>query len=141
MTEEKEQEAFNEMAKYYDEQQWKWSKAKEELKGLIHPKYFDFAESNDTYYSEGVFEIEETDERTSGYSKNRHCRIKETNDSRLYMYTTSEVECYDFESEYEGEPVEYWVWQQTGYLGDDYSGFLLLPLLDGKRFWKIGYSC
>lgn len=137
MTEE--QEAFNEMAKYYDGQQSKWSKAKEEIKELIHPKYFDFAENNDTYYSEGIVEIEETDERINGYSNTRHCRIKDG--SPLYLYTTNEVECYGFESKYEGEPVEYWVWQETGFCEDDYSGFMLLPLLDGKRFWKVGYSC
>ncbi len=33
-----------------------------------------------------------------------------------------------------------YIWQTTGYLGDDYSGWILLPLSDG-RYWKIYYNC
>ena len=57
------------------------------------------------------------------------------------MHGTDTIETLNEDSKYEGEEIEYYVWQTTGYMGDDYSGFLLLPLLDGKRFWKVGYSC
>ena len=32
-----------------------------------------------------------------------------------------------------------YIWQTTGYAGDDYSGEILVPLKDGK-FWKISYA-
>ena len=32
------------------------------------------------------------------------------------------------------------VWQTTGCCEDDYSGYLLFPLNNGK-YWKISYSC
>lgn len=117
----------------------KWETAKTEIKDLIDHKYFSFAEDHNTYYSEGIVEIVETDERNSGYSDYKHCRTKE-NDGMLYMHHTSYIETLEGDSQHEGEVIEYWVWQTTGYMGDDYSGFLLLPLKDG-RFWKIGYSC
>lgn len=119
----------------------KWNITKQELHELIHPKYFDFAESNSHFYNEGIVEIYETDERTSGYSTYRHCRVKGASDIYLYVHCTGDIEsAHDKESPYEGEEVEYWVWQTVGYAGDDYSGFLLLPMLDG-RCWKIGFAC
>lgn len=139
-TPEEEKQYIEAMDNYHAELKSKWNKAKEELQGLIHPKYFDFAESNDTYYSEGIVEIIETEQKRSGYSDKKHCRIKEDKDKLLYIFHTDSLETIE-ESEYEGENIEYYVWQQTGYMGDDYSGYLLLPLLDGKRFWKVGYSC
>ena len=117
-----------------------WNKVKEELKDLIEPKYFDFAESQETYFSEGYVNIIEVEERKQGYSKYPHCREFGTSDTRLYMKHNDYIETIDGKSKYEGEEVEYWVWQMTGYLGDDYSGFLLLPMLDG-RYWKVAYSC
>ncbi len=118
-----------------------WEKAKEEVKDLIHPKYFDFIESHESYKSEGIVEIEETADRKSGYSEYKHCRIKDTSDVQLYMLHDGEIESlFGKESEYEGEKVEYWVYQQTGYLGDDYYGYLLLRLSNGK-YWKVNYSC
>ncbi len=140
-TEQEEKEMRDEWRKSEEELQEKWENAKKELAGLIHPKYFDFAENHETFCSEGIVEIQLTDERKSGYRKYAHCRIKGDDDSMVYINHTGNVESLDEESKYEGEEVEYWVWQTTGHLGDDYSGFLLLPLLDGVRFWKIGYSC
>lgn len=137
---EEEKEMYEAWQKAMDEYDQKWIDAKGELEGLIHPKYFDFTENNDTYYSEGIVEIIETEEKRSGYSDKKHCRIKEDKDKLLYIFHTDSLETIE-ESEYEGENIEYYVWQQTGYMGDDYSGYLLLPLLDGKRFWKVGYSC
>lgn len=140
--EEWENEMRDEFQKEMEAIEAKWQQAKEDLKGLIHPKYFVFAESHDTYFSEGIVEINETDEKQRGYSDSqRNCRIKDEEHSLLYMHNTGEVECfYGEESEYEGEPVEYWCWQRTGIMGDDYSGYLLLPMNDG-RYWKISYSC
>lgn len=138
ITKEEEKQYAEAMNNYYAEIDAKWNKVKEELNGLIEPKYFDFAMSNETYYSEGIVEIEIFKPKHTSYPNSEHC--KEGN--KTYIKTKTEIECFDFESEYEGETVEYWVWQTTtGMEGDSYSGFLLLPLLDGKRFWKVGYSC
>lgn len=139
LSKEEEDEFFQSMIAEKRLLELKWINAKKELDGLIHPKYFDFAEINDGYSSEGVVEIEETDERTSAYPQYKHCRIKNTDDRRLYVHHTDTLETL-VESKHDGEPVEYWVWQTTGYCGDDYSGYLLLPMLDG-RYWKISYSC
>ncbi len=139
MTDEEEKQMYEDWQKAEDEYNQKWIKLKEELVGLIHPKYFDFAENHETYYSEGIVEIFEVPEKSGGYSNYRHCRIK-GDESLLYMHHTDTIETFDEESEYEGEEIEYWVWQTTGYMDDDYSGFILLPMLDG-RFWKVGYSC
>jgi hypothetical protein len=129
-----------EMIKEDEQRVEDWNKVKEELKDLIEPKYFDFAESQETYSSEGYVNIIEVKERNQGYKNYPHCREFGTSDTRLYMKHDDYVETMDGKSKYEGEAVEYWVWQMTGYICDSYSGFLLLPMLDG-RYWKIAYSC
>ena len=75
-----------------EKQQADWTKAKEELNGLIEPKYFDFAESHESYGSEGIVNIVEVKERTQGYSQYPHCREFGTNERRLYMHHTTELE-------------------------------------------------
>lgn len=141
ITKEQEKEYHDAMDKYHDEMDAEWNKSKEELIGLIHNKYFDFIENHDTYYSIGVIDIIETNEKRGGYPNYKCCRVKDDSDKLLYMHSTDTIETLNEDSEYEGEEIEYYVWQTTGYMGDDYSGFLLLPLLDGKRFWKVGYTC
>ncbi len=140
ITTEEEKQMYEDCQKAQDEYDQKWIDAKDELEDLIHPKYFDFIEEHDTYHSEGIVETIETEEKRRGYENYKHCRIKSDKDKLLYIYHTDEIESIQIESEYEGEEIEYYVWQTTGYSEDDYSGFLLLPLLDG-RFWKVGYSC
>lgn len=143
ITKEEEKQMYEEMMAYEKEHQDKWNKAKDDLKELIHLKYFDFMENHDSYNSEGIVEIYEVDDKQNGYGlSQRNCRIVGDKFSGLFMHTTSEVEyMYGEEGNYEGEPVEYWVKQwSTGMECDSYSGFLLLPLNDGK-YWKVGYSC
>lgn len=53
--------------------------------------------------------------------------------SKVYEYTKTTTDTY-------GNDIEYLVWQTCGYCGDDYSGFLLLPMKNGK-YYKIIYSC
>lgn len=140
VSKQEEKEIYEEMDRAFKEESDKWEKAKNDLKDLIHPKYIEFAENHDSFKSEGVFEIEETDKRTGGYPNYRHCTVRDWQDNRLFIHHTDTLELLDNESEYEGEEIEYWVWQTTGYLGDDYSGYLLLPMLNGK-YWMVGYSC
>lgn len=80
---------------------------------------------------EGIVEIVLTDEKRSGYSTYQHARIKDDKERLLYMKTDcDEVRKID----------HYYVWQTTGCCEDDYSGYLLFPLSNGKYF-KITYSC
>lgn len=124
----------------HKQQEKDWIEAKKELKNLIHPKYFSFAESHESYSNCGIVNIIEVKERKQGYSTYPHCREFGTKDNRLYIKHITELETFDEESKYEGEEIEYWVWQTVGHCEDDFSGFLLLPMKDG-RYWKIGYSC
>lgn len=100
---------------------------KKKLKGLINTKrlWKEMEEENDAWDIEGIVELELTDEQRSGYSTKHQCaRIK---DEKNYLYT-----------DWNGDGV--FVWQTVGYLGDDYSGYLLHPLKDG-RYLKTSYSC
>lgn len=133
-------EIYKEMIAEEKEHERKWTQAKSGIDGLIHPKYFDFVEDNDGYCSNGVVEIELTDQKQRGY-KNQCCKIKDERFSHLYMHHSAKLETLSGASDFEGDKIEYWVWQITGPLGDDFSGSLLLPLLDGKRFWHVSYSC
>lgn len=137
LSKEEEQQYFEAMDNYHKDLDEKWTKAKESLEGLIHPKYFDFAQSNETYYSEGLVEVIEFKKQNG----EPYFKIKDAKNGECYTKCSTEIECYNFDSEYEGEKVDYLVWQTTGFCEDDYHGFLLLPLLDGKRFWRVGYSC
>lgn len=115
-----------------------WFEAKESIRDIIEEKYFIFAEEHDTYSHVGIVDIYEVVEKQWGYGNNqKNCRVEDEEHSKLYMLTTGEI--YDEEQEAEIS-LYYWVWQTTGYCGDDYSGFLLFPLMNGK-FWKIAYSC
>lgn len=136
-------ELFKEMIEEEKKQQKNWESIKDKMKPLIHEKYFDFIESMDSYYDEGIVNIKETDEKQPGYGdKQRNCRIIGQEIEGLYMHTTNEVEYnYGVDGKYEGESVEYWVNQwSTGMEGDSFSGNLLFLLNDGS-YWKVGYSC
>ena len=124
------QEAEDEAKKF-------WDLGVSSVKDLIHPKYIAFVESNDSYHHIEIIEIEKP--FTRGNSK--CCKVKsEYNDYLVYTETDGIVESFKEDSRYEGRRVRYWVHQETGILGDDYYGFLLLPLKDG-RYWKVSYNC
>lgn len=117
-----------------------WEKAKSDLKGLIKPKYFDFVETNDSYHSEGIVEIKEIEPCKPGYMNYPHCIEVNSTGMMIYIKCSTFIESIGKPLKHEGKKVDYWVWQTSGYLGDDYSGFLLLPLNNGK-YWKVSYCC
>ncbi len=126
------------MIEYEDQKLKKWEEAKLSLRGLIENKYFLFAESHESYETEGIVEIQLTDRKQNGYPNNYNCIIKGDPYTFLYMLTTGNV--IDEENDIELQ-LYYWVRQWSiGMEGDSYSGYLLLPMMDG-RFWKIKYSC
>lgn len=105
---------------------------KKKLKGLINVRGVFRHLGDNTYWEpQDIVDIELTDETTSGYRTYQHARIKGDESRRLYMKTPcDEIRNVD----------HYYVWQTTGYCEDDYSGWLLFPLKDG-RYFKAYYSC
>lgn len=100
---------------------------KEKLKGLIKVKrlWKEMEEENESWDIEGIVEIVLTDEKRRGYSHKHQCaRIK---DEKGYLYT-----------DWNDEGV--YCWQTVGMMGDDYSGYVLHPLKDG-RYLKTSYNC
>jgi hypothetical protein len=105
---------------------------RKKLKGLINVSgLFKWLDEHDYWTPLEIVEIYNTDEKTSGYSSYQHVRIKDDKDKLLYM----------MQDEDEIRNVNhYCVWQTCGMMGDDYSGYLLFPLKNGKYF-KVNYSC
>lgn len=94
---------------------------------------FSWLEDNhDDWYPEGVVYIYDVDEKRSGYPNYQHVRIKEDPDKLLYIKQKEDIEEVGVD--------HYCVWQHVGMGEDDYSGFLLLPMTDG-RYFKVSYSC
>ncbi|MGK0174076.1 MAG: hypothetical protein ACI9AT_000439 [Ulvibacter sp.] len=139
ITQEEKDQMYKDWSAEMDAIKANWDQAKNDLKGLIHPKYFDFAEDNESFASEGIVKIVLTDEKKSGYPNYPCCRVLGEL-GFLYMSHSDALETIEEESKYEEESINYYVWQTVGYSGDDYSGYLLLPMNDG-RYWKVSYSC
>ena len=122
--------------KIYNDEMLQEKKLKAEykfkLKGLINISgLFKSLENDINWTPIGFVEIELTDEKTNGYKAYQHARIINTNDKKLYLKT----DCDDIRG-----VDHYYVWQTVEYLEDDFSGFLLFPLNNGKYF-KVSYSC
>lgn len=80
----------------------------------------------------GIVEIKLTEEKRSRYSGYQHARIIDDEDKLLYMKTSTDGDVEDVEY--------YYVWQQTGCMEDDFSGYMLFQMNDGK-FFKVSYFC
>ena len=112
------------------------SKWVDELKDLIDidslVKYLDYEMLY--WMFEDIVEVYNTDEKSSGYSSYQHARVKDDKYKLLYMKQNIDEEFNNIiDHEY--------VWQNGGgYLGDDYAGYLLYPLNNGK-YIRINYSC
>jgi hypothetical protein len=105
---------------------------KQKLKGLINIRgLFNWLNEVGGWLPVDIVEIKLTDKKTSGYSTYQHARIINTDDEHLYMkILCNEVKSIDY----------YYVWQIVGCCEDDYSGYLLFPLKNGKYF-KVSYEC
>lgn len=102
------------------------------LKGLINVQgLFKYLKEHTYYIPEDIVDIVLTDEKSFGYSTYQHARIVNDKENKLYKKTeVDEIRNVD----------HYYVWQTAGYLGDDFSGYLLFPLKNGKYF-KVFYCC
>ena len=108
---------------------------KKELKGLINVsglyKYLD----EEYWYPIGIVEVEETDIKIIklGYEEKTCVRVKEEKENLVYSR-------FDLKEQQIRKVDHYYVWQTGGYWGDDYSGYMLFPLNDG-RYFKVSFSC
>ena len=80
----------------------------------------------DDWMHDSYVEVEETDYKNGFYPSYTFYKEKVNEKSLLYMKQDEEGKYHNM------------VWQTD--IEDDYSGFLLFPLNDG-RYWKISYSC
>jgi|GEM_PF-1952912 len=128
-----------ELEQYYKKEDQKWKDIKESIKTLIDPQCIVFVEDMDTYKSEGFVEIEIIDNKLL---RQKNCRIKKGNQKVLGLFThhVISLETIEGDSEHEGADIEYFVQEQRGYEVDDFYGYLIFPLKDG-RFWLVSYSC
>ena len=125
-----EDEMWSEVYKELDKHEKEKDCWKKELKGLINTKrLWEDMNENDYWGIDGIVELELTDEQCHGYPKHQCARIKDDR-HKLYMKCSSDVKYIS----------HYYVWQTTGYMGDDYSGWVLYPLKD-RRYLKMNYSC
>ena len=75
---------------------------------------------------EGYVEVEKTDHKNCFYPNYEFYNVK--GEKLNYMKQDEDGEFHNM------------VWQTTNGMEDDYSGFLLFPLSNGK-YWKISYYC
>jgi hypothetical protein len=123
----------NEMVVLAKEEKALKTSYRKQLKGLTNVSgLFRYLNETCSWRPIGFVDIELTKEERSGYPGVQCARIKYNKDTRLYIRTTLD--------EYVRHIDHYYVWQTTGYLEDDYSGFLLIPLNIGQYF-KVEYSC
>ncbi len=125
-----------EMEAAYAEQQKK-DKAvkldfKKKLKGQINiiGLFKWLSEMHDSWTPISVVEMQLTDEKVTAYPFDQCARIIGTEDDNLYHKCIREGIAKDISY--------YYVWQI--HIEDDYSGYLLFELKDGKYF-KVSYGC
>ena len=94
----------------------------------------EFLREHEYYEAIGIVEVVPSDK---GMYKNsphyKYFEIKGVERGHVYEYTKTTTDTY-------GNDIEYLVWQTCGYTGDEYSGFLLFPMKNG-RYYKISYQC
>lgn len=131
------EECYRAMDEFREQEDALKDEWKEKLEGLINVNdLYDDLSENDFWTPEGIVEIEKITDKETILKKlgiwTPHieaCIIKGENN---FTYSKNECDLADID--------HYYVWQEVGYLGDDYSGYLLYPLNDG-RYFKVSYSC
>lgn len=121
------------MAAYYAEM-----KKEEERISALNSEAIQFVKANINYdfnlidlgginwMHEGYVEVEKTDYKNSFYPNYEFYKVK--GEELNYMRQDDDGEFHNM------------VWQRTGSCEDDYYGFQLFPLSNGK-YWKISYYC
>lgn len=115
--------------KYQKELQDKKDKYKEQLKGILEVEtVWSFLNDNETWEPEGSVEIGIIEFKENG----RHVAIDLSDKKRHFTRQEESVEEVGVDHVY--------CWQTNGFSGDDYSGWLLFPLTNG-RYLRVRYTC
>ena len=124
-------EIFKEIDTKEKELKTEW---REKLNGLIDVDgLYSWLENNDFWSPIDIVDIVETDEKSFGYQSYQHARIVNDKEDLYLKQGLYEDDNFDGVD-------HYYVWQTCGYCGDDYSGFLLIPL-NNNRYFKVYYTC
>ena len=118
---------------------WQYDKKEDYLMRIQEWKYFLQHISYNSNLAKEM--LRESENRSKGF-----VQVHEVETSKYDEFPRNKHYCI-FDSDihrrftrFDGEGQFHWiVWQTTGVVGDDYSGYLLLPLDDG-RYWLIDYS-
>jgi hypothetical protein len=84
--------------------------------------------SETSWTDAGIVEVERSDYKNGFYPGAEHYTIKGDKDQTKFMKQTEDGVGHVL------------IWQVTGFLGDNYNGWMLFPLSDGK-YWKVDYNC
>ncbi len=115
--------------KWHEELQAKKDKFKEELRPLLDVDLvWEFLNDNETWEPEASVNIKIIKERPNG----RHIAIDLSDPKRKFERQDEDI--------YEAGVDHVYVWQTVGFCGDDYSGWMLFPLSNG-RYLRISYTC
>lgn len=87
----------------------------------------DILDDNHYWQHEGYVKLEKSDYKSGFYPS-------------YDFYTEPNSKKYHYMRQDDDGEFHNMVWQTTGPCEDDYSGYLLFPLLNGD-YWKISYSC
>lgn len=121
--------SFQDENKYFIEVQHKKDTIKEQLRSLMDvDAVWNWLNEDMHWEPEGSVNVEIIEERANG----RHIAIDLSEPKRKFERQEESIMEYGIDHCY--------VWQTVGYCGDDYSGFMLLPLSNG-RYLRIRYTC
>jgi hypothetical protein len=129
------------MKEYYRKDKLIKKNTKKQLKGLVNVSgLYRWLEENDTWEPLGIFSIEEKPKSATGFPSIDNLIkfiIIDNPNKEDESFMSYELVKND---EYRGQ-THYYVWQTTTNMeGDSYSGYLLIPLNNGKVF-KVSYTC
>jgi hypothetical protein len=114
--------------KHWKEIQHKKDAYKESLRPILNvDKVYDYLNEM-SWEPEGLVHVRIIKKEPTG----RHIAIDVEEKNRQFTRQDEDVE--------ESGVDHVYCWQTGGYTGDDYSGWLLIPLSDG-RYFRVNYSC
>ena len=119
---------------FADAEAEEYKKYKKLLKGLINVTglYRHLDEDFTSWTIHGIVDIILTDEKFGSHPNYQCARIVDDKNKILYMKVSADGEVRGVK--------HYFIWQRTGTMEDDYYGYILFPLKNGK-FFHISYSC
>ena len=122
-----------EMNQFFDEM-----KIEDERNAALNAKAIEFVKSNINYDFD-LINLDDVDWNHVGYVEVEKSTWKSGAYPSYDFYTEKGGNMQYMKQDDDGE-FHNMVWQTTGHCEDDYSGFQLFPLSNGK-YWKVSYYC